>query len=463
MPLFSRNSVSFRDGVSDSDSDRFKHLEKMIVAGKAVGRAPELAGTTVVFLPYPNFSNPNYAKELDVVPDRLSDDPRDYGRWLFYADGVSKFGRNALTILFDDPDDSGFVPSEHNPVHMIHDAVDRAIHAGQVIETPFGTSDSDRWEILLKGDRKNKVYPVLSNPGQLVMAYALIYSSGKKSYIMEGAPFGAPPADLPVVFVMSSYASVRSMSPQLDAVGADGKLKYPLITGQKFVHFYDRQKNDCPAMRNESMAVTSALGGVRRAVQATGAEGAGTQLAGYGVHVTDTYTGRPDDPKLIRKDVIRLACQKLKPWEETLRGHSPEKAAELVASYCGLPLSILWYAWKSMPSYYTDEMKTKARAPKSVNFGGSSTAMGPVSSLGIPTDPTDPIDDPVDTPVGDAPWGGNIGDPPGASGQDDGEASDAAYAADIAVAQQKLREHMAKTADSASAGRSQATRPPGGK
>jgi len=478
MPLFSSTTTSFRDGVKDLDSSRFKHLEKLIVPGKAIGRAPELAGTTVVFLPYPDFENPNYKKELAVLPDRLSDDPMDYGQWLFYADGVSRFGKNAVTILFDDPDDSNYIATEHNPVWMIYNAVERAVFAGQVIETPFGSSVSDNWEVLLKGDRKNRVFPVISRPDQLVMANALIYSSGKKAYAMEGAALGSADTDLQVVFVMGRYMVTKTMVPQLDAPGPDGTPLIKDITGVKFVHFYDRQKNDCQAMRNAFSAASTGFGGHRRPVGSIpGAEQAGATLAGYGVFLSDTANGLPTEQKLRRQDVIRLAVNKVKPWQQVLRGHTPEAAARLIAT-CGLPLSILYYAWKSMPEYYGDEIQFHLRNPRTVEMTPPAARTAPPAAA--PTRPTAPLaaettfmygtpgelDEAVDP--GAAPWGGHITDGAANAADDRGDDGgppdadgDAAYdQAAVAAAQAKFKEFQAKQAkqatDGASAARSQA-------
>lgn len=481
MPLFSKSATTFRAGVKDLDGDRFKHIEKMIVQGKAVGRAPEMAGTTVVFMPYPNFDNPKYKEEVDVLPDRLSDDPMDYSRWMFYADGVSRFGKNPVTILFDDPDDSGFVPSEHNPVHMIYEAVDRALHAGQVIDTPFGTSESDNWRVLLKGDQDKKIFPVISRPDQLVMAYALIYSSGKKSYFMEGAPFGSADTDLPVVFVMSRYAVTKSLVPRLEAGGTDGRPLIENVTGTKFIHFYDRQKSNCQAMNNAAAAQATVLGaGRRQSVPLAGGDNSGTQLAGYGVYVSDTLTGLPDAPRLSRKDVARLSVDRLRPWEDTLRGHTPEASARLISGYCGLPMSILYYAWKSMPQYYSEELKHRLRNPKTVETRPPAASSNPAhAGLGLPSSP--PSATPAvptvtsgeydlpggesDDSAGPSTWDGQVGDPTGAEhdrGAGDGppEAEILAYDPKaVADAKAKFREYMAGQQSAAAAARSSATKP----
>jgi len=87
---------------------------------------------------------------------------------------------------------------------MIYDALMRTVKSKTLVTTPLGTSDSDKWEVLLNGLKDQKVFPVVKRPGKLFMAYALVYTTGNDDYVTSGgAPLGAADNDKPVVFVMT--------------------------------------------------------------------------------------------------------------------------------------------------------------------------------------------------------------------------------------------------------------------
>jgi len=477
MAIFDKRN--FRDSVGSNNSgDKFSHLNPIVVPNKAVARCPEMGGvgTTVVFLPYPNFENPNYKRERDVLPDRLSDDPGDWGPWMFAATGVWKFGPRNITYLFDDPDDAGFISSEHNPAHMIYEAAERAAKPDALIETPFGTSDTDRWGLLLNGGKTNEreIFSCISRPQPLVMAYALVYASGKVTYINEGQALGGAQGDLPVVFVMSRYTAVESMGRPLNAtVGEDDNLRYRHkdVTGVKYIHFYDKKKQNAPALQGQAAAMAAnAFGGVRRATNPM-APTEEKKDFGFGVLVTDTFSGRAGDPKQDRSLAVNYACATLRPWEETIKGYTPIEAANLIATQCGFPFSLLYHAWKSHPEYYPDELKTRLKSPKSVVIAAQDVHQdtpAPVAehrtgfSGFVGTVPATTGMD----PHADAPWGGNIGDTtttePDGFLHDQDDADDGEQAFDrkkAAEANQRLKQYMNQQ-NNPTAMRSRAQHPP---
>lgn len=391
MPLFGRK-YDYESDYLPQTANRFKHLERVAQPNRALVREPRMDGngTTVVFLPYPDFEAPDYQAKGLVVPDRASDHPRDYGEpgtsWLFGAEGVRRFGKNPVTLLFDNPDDAAFNPWEHHPVHLIYDAVIRTKRSRQMVPTPVGTSDSDRWQVLLDGDEGAQgagQYGSLAKPDKLMLAYALVYNLGDENFLLAGTALGGAPADPPVVFVMT-----RSTGQSL--LEAMDPLPVP-ITGVKVFHFYDRKKNNCPAMSAAAMAaaVAAAPGAERRRVAPAHLVGqapvAGQQLAGYGVYVTDSLTGRPGEPTLDRRQFTQFAAQKLPPWRDVLRGHTPDQCAEVVGNTCGLPASLLYYAWKSRPDWYPGELKHMLNNPvtREVRPHGSVPGVGAASGTTV--------------------------------------------------------------------------------
>lgn len=436
MPLF-RKTFDFRNDALPQYQNRFSHLDRVVQPGKATAREPEMnGGTTVVFMPYPAFDVEDYKTKGIVLPDRIDGEENNYNPWLFYAEGVRKFGRTPITLLLDNPDDAGFVRTEHHPVHMIWEAVRRTVKSGIVVDTPFGSSESDKWAVLLDGDEppgQRPVYPVITRPDVLYLAYACIYRSGTNEFYTANnpQPLGSALGELPIVFVMprsTIQAFLKEANERIPNTpeGSIESLKHPVITGAKYVHFYDRKKNDCLAKNNSQIAMaqtTSGFGGARRAPTQLQSQGQ-VELAGYGVYISDTLRGTPQDPTTLpRAGIISYACNNLRPWHEVLRGHTPIECAQAVATYCGLPKSVLYHAWKShQGDYYPDELKTAMRAPVSQNFSTPPAAApaqapppqagpaAPQQSFGAfggfgtpPMDLTDP---------GAAPWGGHISDPP---------------------------------------------------
>jgi hypothetical protein len=219
MPLF-RKTYDFRNDALGSTKDRFHHLERLVQPGRAIARAPEMKndGTTVVLLPQPDFDKPDYREKGLVLPDRRSAEEANYNPWLFYGPGVQRFGKNPVSLLFDDPDDAGFNPWDDHPVFLIYGALKNAKKNQLLIETPFGSSDSDRWTVLLDGDSSGPraVYSVIKRPETLILAHALVYSSGPENYHSMGAALGSATNDLPVVFVMTSSTG-ETLSKAVDA------------------------------------------------------------------------------------------------------------------------------------------------------------------------------------------------------------------------------------------------------
>lgn len=457
MPIFGKK-FNFRDDAIPAERNRFQHLHRIVQPGTAIVRAPEMngPGTSVVFLPYPNFENKNYKKDNDVLEDRNSTDPRDYSPWIFYADGVQRFGKSPVTLLFDNPDDAGFVSSEHHPVHMIYDVLYKTVKNKNVVTTPFGTSDSDRWDILLNGDGQ-RVYPAVKRPGRQFTCYALIYVSNADNFVADGGqPLGAASNDKPVVFLMTQ-ATVEEMLDKLDAQNAKEELLYPDVTGCKFVHFFDKKIGSCPAMQGAAAAQrsTSGFGGTRRAPAAQIGGGKKNEGFGYGVYVSDTLSGRPggpSEPTLNRRDAAELACAKLLPWEKVLRGHTPEECARIVADECSLPDSLLYFAWKSQPDFYSDQLKLKLKNPKSVNF------VPPPQPAAQQDTAPDGAEASEDTDTQTTQPGGHTFSPPPHVDDAAGSDSDDVYNLDaMKAAQDKFRSQMKPSQD---ANRRGGTKPP---
>lgn len=389
MSLFGKKYNFETDLLPQSKANRkFQHLDRVVKANAATVREPRMdnGGATVVFLPYPDFDAKGYKAANQVLSDRNSDEPRDYSPWLFSAMGVRKFGKNPITLLFDTPD--SFPKSEH-PIQLIWDTVKRTVATKQVVQTPFGSSESEKWKTVLDGDEANKVYSSICKPDLLLIGNAVVYKLGEEDFALgNNPPLGGAPDDPQVVFVMTRAAGLELLT-HLD--------KRDAVTGACAVHFYDRKQKSCPAMANALKSVAPAAGsagfGQRRSAPLLGGENPNAPVAyGYGVYVSDTVSGLANDPPVAANHAtfVEVACKKVKPWEQVLQGHTPNECAAIVANHCGLPLSILYHAWKSHPEWYSDEIKRGLLNPVTVEVKA----------------PTPPAEDfPAGPTTNAAPWG----------------------------------------------------------
>lgn len=368
MSLFrNKKTYDFRTDFMPG-GNAFRHLDRIIKPDIVQAREPKMNedGTSVVFLPFPDFSDASYKTNNVVFEDRVDEsDTRAYGPWLFVAPGVRYFGKNPVSLLFDNPDDSGFIPTEHHPVYLVYETIYRAVRNKTVVDTPFGSSESDKWYELVNGGTSGgkTTYGCISKPGLLGLAYALVYQCGKDQLSPDGIPVGGSQGDRPVVFVMTGTI-LNTLMGAFDRYleQANGPAN---LTGDLGVHFFDRKKGTCRAKATAVSYQAPQLGGRRQAP--VGAQAAPAALAGYDVHLTP---GQMFGVKLDRDTCAGHACQTLRPWEEVLRGNTPEECAQILATQSGLPMSLLWSAWRSQPQFHTEEMKAGARNPVSQNFGG---------------------------------------------------------------------------------------------
>lgn len=423
MPLF-RPNFNFKNDGLPAERDPFRHLSRIVKPGMAQCREAGMkdGGTTVVMLPAPDFQAPDYKTRFSVLPDRYSEEPGDYSSWVFKADGIRRFGKNPISLLFDDPDPStGFDRYVDNPAYAIYNTLHDVIRGGITVDTPFGSSASDNWLAILKGESKpgqKAKYPDVTRPGELYMTYAAVWSHGKDNYAAMGAPVGASPDDLPVVFVQS-LNTFQGFYAEIEKRNQDQSLMVPDITGAKFVHFYDKQ-GSCPAMQAALQAQASQMTSFgsrqRGGTAATGfqpGQAGGRDLAGYGVYLSDTPSGRPvpSDNPINREIFVRLAVSKVKPWEDVLRGFTPDETAREIATHAGLPMSILYHCWKHKPEWYSEEMRTALRNPSSivVNTPAAAAAGAWAQAYGQPTQGQDHGQGqagPETYPLGSLPWDG---------------------------------------------------------
>lgn len=382
MALFrTKKTYDFRTDFAPTGG-KFRHLDRVIDPNLVQAREPRMEddGTSVVFLPYPDFeSGP---RPTAVAPDFRDDtDTRSYGDWLLVGPGVRYFGKNSLTLFFDNPDDPGFIPNEHHPVNLVYETAMRAVKTKTRVETPFGDSFSDNWKVLLDGNKDSQppVYGCLNRPSLLCAAYALVYQCGK-DVPQDGVPVGGAAGDRPVVFFMTQNVA-QTMFGKLDEYFERNKGVQD-VTGNLAVHFFDRKKGFCRAMSAGPVGGGGQLG-VRRAAPAGGQQ-MGPVLGGYEVFVGPNVYGQKRDT------YVQHALATVKPWEKVIRTYTPEKCAELLATQSGLPMSLLWAAWKSQPQFITDEMHARARNPVSQNFRAPAREDGPKAYDPADVDPAAP-------------------------------------------------------------------------
>lgn len=377
MSLFGKKYDPSVDLAPQQDRG-FDHLNWVIQPGKAIAREPKMKSThggTIVVLPYPQFDVEGYRENNLVHPDRPPDSETEFGdqRWMFIAQGVRKFGKNPMTLLFDNPEDSGFSIREHHPIGLIVDTAWKA-KKGQMVSTPLGTSDSDLWlDLLLGNNAKQNCYASLPGPDNLAIMNVMIYNLGTTEY-PANMPLGGVKAEPQCVWVMSRSTSGEFLKTLRDKDGA------PLpVTASRVYHFYDKQNPaGCKAKMNAEAAsgMNEMSFGEDRRRAAPAQQGQGDKtLAGYGVFASDSLNGSPDDrrvPATMRDQIVKYSVQKLLPWEKILRGHTPDQCAQLVAKHCGLPHSLLYHAWQSHPKWYSEEMLFLLKRPSTMQMGGGS-------------------------------------------------------------------------------------------
>jgi hypothetical protein len=433
-----KRKYNFAEDGLPPDSSRHSYLKRLIVPGKAQAFAPEMKGdgTTVVFLPYPDFEIADYAAQSRVLPDRISDQFNDFSRWLFFAPdkGVVRFGKNPVSLLFDNPGDAstGYIADEEHPIHLIYRSMYASVSKDILVETPVGTSASDDWSLLLNGNKAENKFEVIKRPDFIYAAYAFICRSGDKAdgnYIASGPPLGAGSDDLPVIMFMLK-STIKELTALLNKPirndDPNAGLLHTHVTGDRFVHFYDKQKGSCEAMRGAAAAQgpVQNLGGHRRGP--TGISSTEEKAGfGYGVHISTTFNGQPNGQKYTRDQVAQFACQRLRPWSETLLGHTPAQCADIVERVCGLPSSVLYHAWKSRPEFYSETLKGQFAARKTFlpqvpavltprAAGGLMPTSGIAGTAPVTVTGSTTIIETADPYA--APWGGRSNDPPNPHG-----------------------------------------------
>lgn len=444
MSLFGKKKFDPNTDLAPNSDRGFDHLSYVVQPGQAIPREPKMKGSggTVVVLPYPQFDVPDYKEKLLVHPDRPEQSETEFGdqRWMFVCDGVRKFGKNSVTLLFDNPDDSGFDVREHHPVGLIVQAAWAAFKGGMV-STPLGTSDSDGWYELLKGnDKKQNCYACLPGPDRLAIMNVLLYSLGVQTYPVD-SPLGSAKNEPQVLWVMSRATAGEFLKVLRDK---DGN---PLpICGSRVFHFYDKKNPaSCQALTNSTVAGQGSFEfGDRRRASPLGPGGQSQQqLAGFTVLATDSLSGSPGDnlkPAMFQQSLVKYACEKLLPWERVLRGHTPDQCAQIIATKCGLPDSLLYHAWQGHKKWYSEQIKYKLSNPVTLNMGTGPAHHQPMQQTAAathaaaPAQPTGNLDmfagfggdvaTPPQTaprsgdfPMGSAPWDGPVGDaePPDAA------------------------------------------------
>lgn len=382
MALHSRRYNVKEETWQTQEGNRHAHLARMIhpgVANRFMAQAPDLkAGSTIAILPYPFDEEGHKLPGEQVMPDRWDADPenpRSYNRWLFKAGdrGVTRFGRGWLSVVFDNPEDSGWNFDDDHPIQLIYRNASFVVNdkTKTVAETAYGSSVSDDWRLLLKGD-EGKNYPVIKAPDVLYAVFCIVYRSGKDEYASLGAPFGAATTDPIPVFIISRGTAASLMDeidkPLSNAKASDGLL-HPNVTGCKFIHFYNKQDGSCPALRAAGVAQQVNDGfGTRRVQSAQAGEQANTGF-GYAVGVTNTHDGSANGRTVTRDMCAKLAHKRLLPWEQVIRGVGPQECAELVQQHCKLPLSVLAYAWASKPEFFTETTKSLMKAKVTTFMG----------------------------------------------------------------------------------------------
>lgn len=309
-------------------------------------------GTSLMLLPYPKFNEAG--KAIGIQPDRIPDEPEEFTEWVFFAPGVLRLGVNPVTMLFDEPEVGGYNPSIHNPVNLLRKACYNA--RSTVIRTPYGDSETERWADLTQtktrpdGSLEFAKIPKVQN---IYIMPVVVYKHGDQDFLNTlGRGYGEDSSDPTPYLVVNQNTMAYALYPALNELDENEELKHETFTGCRYVHFYDRQKGSCEAMRNELMS---------KQKKRFGTVQQGGDLKGFAVYVSQTLYGTMHDPKPDRRKYEELAKLKVQPWEKVLKAYTPEEAAEVIAEKAGLPLALLYYAWKDMPNYLSQTLKNRLK------------------------------------------------------------------------------------------------------
>lgn len=401
-------------------------------------------GEETIVRPYP-MTVPGDSNQFD--PYRFSTSYCDFGDWIRVYDAVRNFGSPGVTMLLHSGQNPSYDAQLMNPCWILYRAINQALTQGQ------GLAD---WVPLTKGGAGKSA--VLSKPTKLyLMQCAIFRHKSKDTFGPNQPPLGANQDGGPtIVMALPATAGeglLRLLEEKNEGWNGDPnsyeQYKYgdPVgIDEGRFVHIYELGKD--PRTRYNASRQSNPASIYASSGNSGGAKGfGGLEPKGYGVFVTNTLDGGPNDLPATLTGMDQMVKQKVKQWDTILNFLSDEEQAHLIAPL--FPASAILYAWRDRKSWIPDSVKESSgyevKQPVSQNFGGQPSwnrqpqvAARPVT-WGKPTTQVEAEQDTV-VPEGDL----ENFDPISNAGADSMLAED--EAAKLAVAKAKLENAQAKIA-----------------
>lgn len=335
--------------------------------------------------------NPQKPTEFD--PYRLSQGYCDFGDWIRVYEAVRNFGNPGVTMLLHDSLNPSYDAQLMNPCWVLHRAINMALSQGQGL---------GEWVPLTKGSAGKGA--VLSKPSKLYLVQCAIFRHKSKDTFGPGkSPLGTDLAGPTIVMGLPPTAGEALIS-QLEErdEGWQGdpndvkQYKYgdPVsINAGRFIHIYELGKD--PRSRfNQTKQQSTPASIYTASAQARTGSGPGMEAKGYGVFITETLDGGPNDISASMDGMEDLVRAKWRPWDNILEFKTDEEQAHLIAPL--FPPSAILYAWREHPSWIPDSVREageyEARRPVSATspyqpnsnpwLGGANRAQAAVPSSG---------------------------------------------------------------------------------
>jgi hypothetical protein len=354
-------------------------------------------GTETIIRMFPTKSRDNPS---EFEPYRYSNSYCDFGDWIRTYDAVRNFGNPGVTMLLHNGLSNSYDAQIMNPCWVLYRAINNALSQGQ------GLGD---WVPLTKG-AQGKGAP-LSKPSKLYLVQAAIFRHKDQDTFGAGRPpLGANPDGGPTIVMALPATAGENLIRLLEEKDEDwqgdpdsyDQFKYgdPVgVDAGQFVHIYELGK-DPRSRYNSGRQQVSASSIYSASPSAAGSSSGnrGMDPKGYGVFLTSTLDGGPNDLSASLEGYESMVRSKVRNWDDILEFKTDEEQAHLVAPL--FPASAILYAWRDHRSWI----------PDSVQEAGEYEARRPVSSSAPAAQSwgSAPSNRPATTQAGrgNASWGG---------------------------------------------------------
>ena len=332
---------------------------------------------------WPNYSLDDNGNKVWTPFRNSLDIPMDFGDWIRRYPVARKVAGTHLTFIIGDP--SREYDFSHKPINVLHDALTRAIKAGQ---------EKQGWSRLLDRDKSGAM---LQKSSFCYFVQCGLFSHGTRGTYKDGKGFPGVHPEMYGVLMELTEAAGREMLQQMDMrkeVSGDTPLDDfearfvhgdPIsLTHGRFVTFYKKSDMDPRQRRayNANGASINTLGLVNTLA------GSGNQQAksgGYNCFIEATCEAHPMGTisAVMPADLHASIENKVKPWDEILYFPSEVEQAHMIAPL--YPADLIMYAFADHPDWIPDGVR--AASVNAVSFAAPRGAMpgfSPAASVAPP-------------------------------------------------------------------------------